>query len=173
MEGLPAELPQEIVCHLSGDDLDSVRLVNHELSAAANVFKYRTLRVPVSREGLDHLLYVFQQPALANCVREIIYPWGYLPTVAEPHACFVKEYFTIGGPDIEVDEIIQMAFIFVKWYKNKIMTTQTKLEDSGKCVAALEAAIPRMSNIRILQPGYCRVALCDEFDKWREIMTGT
>ncbi|KAL7271256.1 hypothetical protein RUND412_006001 [Rhizina undulata] len=162
MEGLPTEILQEIVGHLSRGDLDSVRLVNHELSTAANVFKYRTLRVPVSRKGLDNLLYVSEQPALAQCVREIIYPRRYLPPVTEP--CL--GYYL--NPDSE-----EMAQFFVNWYNNEIYTAQTELEDSGESVAALEAALPRMSNIRILQPGFCPDCLGNEFDKWRGILTGS
>ncbi|KAL7267964.1 hypothetical protein RUND412_009433 [Rhizina undulata] len=168
MEGLPAEILQEIVGHLSTDDLDSVRLVNHELSAAANVFKYRTLRVPVSRKGLDHL-YVSQQPALANCVREIFYPWGHLPPVAFPASGDLTEY---NLPLWKLMKVIQKGYDFVKWY-NKMYTTQTELEDSGESVAALEAALSRMSNIRVLQPGFCLDHPGDEFDKWRGTLTGT
>ncbi|KAL7266984.1 hypothetical protein RUND412_010447 [Rhizina undulata] len=147
MERLPAEILQEIVGHLSGDDLDSVRLVSRELSGVANLFKFRTLRVPLSRKGLKHLLFVSQQPALAYCVREIIYPWGYLPPVAE-YELFELPY-------------TKFARILAKWYNKKLYTTQTKLEDSRECVAALEAALPRsLDSVR------------DAFDKWRGIQIG-
>ncbi|KAL7269777.1 hypothetical protein RUND412_007543 [Rhizina undulata] len=130
---------QEIVGHLSGDDLDSVRLVSRELSVVAAVFKYRTLRVPVSLKGLKHLLFVSQQPALAYFFREIIYPWGYLPPLEPAYGSSLAQ-------------LTQYASIFVKWYNKKLYSPQTMLENFGECVAALEAALPRMSNIRALQP---------------------
>ncbi|KAL7275301.1 hypothetical protein RUND412_001761 [Rhizina undulata] len=117
MESLPAEILQEIVGHLSGDDLDSVRLVSRELSGVAAVSKFRTLRVPVNRKGLKHLLFVSQQPALADCVREIIYPSGYLPPVAAFKSSSL--FFTKYGSSLDVAEVIQVARIFVEWYKKK------------------------------------------------------
>ncbi|KAL7265969.1 hypothetical protein RUND412_011501 [Rhizina undulata] len=179
MEGLPAEILQEIVGYLSReDDLDSVRLVNHKLSSAANLFKYRTLRVPVSRKGLDHLLYVSQQPALANCIRKIIYPWGHLSPVVNvedvPRVPDEPSYDLEYNARIsEIAEILGLAPIFQEWYNNKVYTTQTVLEDSGECVAALEAALPRMPNIRVLQPGFCRDDIVREFYEWRGTLTGT
>ncbi|KAL7271255.1 hypothetical protein RUND412_006000 [Rhizina undulata] len=181
MEGLPAEILQEIVGHLSRGDLDSVRLVNHELSAAANVFKYGTLRVPVSRKGLDDLLYVSQQPALAYCVREIVYPWRHLPPLVEPSSRYGRYDYVSDDPSVvymndpisEFNEIFDMADIFVKWYNDKIYTPQTELENSGECVEAMEAALTRMSNIRILQPGFCADDFEVEFEKWCGTLTGT
>ncbi|KAL7272204.1 hypothetical protein RUND412_005000 [Rhizina undulata] len=166
MESLPAEILQEIVGHLSGDDLDSVRLVNRELSGIATVFKYRTLRVSVSRKGLDHLLFVSQRPALAYCVREIIYPWGYLPPVSRRHS---RTLSTKYGSSLDIAEVLGVARVFAKWYSEKVYATQTKLEDSGECFAFLEAALPRMSNIRVLRPFFCQGlnSVRGVFDKWR------
>ncbi|KAL7267798.1 hypothetical protein RUND412_009598, partial [Rhizina undulata] len=111
MECLPVEILQEIVGHLPEKDLNSVRLVNHGLSAASNVFKYRILRVRVSRQGLNHLLYVSQQPALAHCVREIIYPYHHLPQIFERFwGDSSEEDFGIEYP--EIWESIGLAFIF-------------------------------------------------------------
>ncbi|KAL7266572.1 hypothetical protein RUND412_010879 [Rhizina undulata] len=172
MESLPTEIIQEIVGHLSGDDLDSVRLVSRELSVVAAVFKYRTLRVPVSRKGLKHLLLVSQQPALASCVREIIYPSSCLPPVAEYESAELP--FTKYGSSLDIAEVLQMARVFAKWYNKKMYSPQTKLEDSGECVAALEAALPRMSNIRVLQPCFYQGldSVRDAFDKWRGTQIG-
>ncbi|KAL7267615.1 hypothetical protein RUND412_009788 [Rhizina undulata] len=72
MDGLPAEILQEIVGYLSEEDLDSVRLVNYKLPTAANVFKYRVLRVRITRKGLNHLLYVSQHPELARSTWKIL-----------------------------------------------------------------------------------------------------
>ncbi|KAL7270612.1 hypothetical protein RUND412_006678 [Rhizina undulata] len=161
MESLPTEIIQEIVGHLSGDDLDSVRLVSRELSVVAAVFKYRTLRVPVSRKGLKHLLLVSQQPALASCVREIIHPWGYLPPVEPAYGSSLAKF-------------TRYVSIFVKWYNKKLYSPQTKLEDSGECVTALEAALPRMSNIRVIQPFFSQDIenVKGAFDKWCKAQTG-
>ncbi|KAL7274615.1 hypothetical protein RUND412_002478 [Rhizina undulata] len=175
MGGLPAEILQDIVGHLSGDDLDSVRLVNHEFSAAANVFKYRALRVSVSRKGLDHLLYVSQQLALANCVREIIYPWGYLPSLAQPSSREFLRSQRENRPIPELVAILRMARHFVKWHNHKIYTRQAELEDSGECVAALEAALPRMPHIRFLQPSFSPNfdSFLDKIDEWRGTLTSS
>ncbi|KAL7266727.1 hypothetical protein RUND412_010715 [Rhizina undulata] len=170
MDRLPAEILQEIVGYLPEQDLDSVRLANHKLSAAANVFKYRVLRVRVSRQGLDHLLYVSQQPALARCVREIVYPWHHLLPLLEP--------WTNKGPvnlqkidSSSFEEYVQLASIFLEWYNKTIYASQVEVEESGESVAALEVALPRMSNVRVLSPGICISDLRDEFYKWRGTLT--
>ncbi|KAL7268641.1 hypothetical protein RUND412_008727 [Rhizina undulata] len=173
MESFPTEILQEIVGHFSGDDLDSVRLVSRELSVVAAAFKYRTLRVPMARKGLKHLLFVSQQPALAHCVREIIYPWGYLLPVAIWES--TELLFTEYDSSLDVAEANQVARIFVNWYNKKLCTKQTKLEGSGECVAALEATLPRMSNIRVLQPCFYNQGLDsvrDAFEKWRKTQIG-
>ncbi|KAL7273630.1 hypothetical protein RUND412_003505 [Rhizina undulata] len=148
MKNLPAEILQEIVGLLFGDDLDSVRLVSRELSGVATEFKYRTL-----------------------CV-SIIYPWGYLPPVREWNSPRLSA--TKYGSSLDIAKVMEVARIFVKWYNKNLYTTQTKLEDSGECVAALEAAFLRMSNIRVLQPFFCQClnSVRGAFDKWRRIQTG-
>ncbi|KAL7266728.1 hypothetical protein RUND412_010716 [Rhizina undulata] len=165
MERLPLEILQEIVGYLPEQDLNSVRLVNHGLSAVANVLKYRVLRVRVSRQGLDHLLYVSQQPALARRVREIIYPWHHLRPLLEPDADADLDDVEIESSTLE--EYFQLASNFLEWYNKTIYAAQLELENSGECVDTLEAALSRMSNVRVLSPGICIMDLSDEFCKWR------
>ncbi|KAL7274616.1 hypothetical protein RUND412_002479 [Rhizina undulata] len=68
-----------------------------------------------------------------------------------------------------------MVSHFVKWYNHKICARQTELEDSGECVAALEAALPRMPHIQVLQPSFnpTRLGLMEKIDEWRGTLTGT
>ncbi|KAL7270099.1 hypothetical protein RUND412_007203 [Rhizina undulata] len=61
--------------------------------------------------------------------------------------------------------------MFPEWYNNTIYASQVELEDSRMCVMALKTALPRMSNIRRLSPGYDTMNLSDEFDIWRGTLT--
>ncbi|KAL7267614.1 hypothetical protein RUND412_009787 [Rhizina undulata] len=172
MEGLPAEILQQIVGYLSEEDLDSVRLVNHELSAAANVFKYRVLRVRITREGLDHLLHVSRQPELARCVREIAYPWCLSPPMN--HIDFldaVEEDLEALDPT-NIATLNRLSQEFVEWYFDTIYTAQLELENSRECVVALETALARMSNIRVLCPGYPCGRIKKKFNDWRRTLAG-
>ncbi|KAL7268743.1 hypothetical protein RUND412_008620 [Rhizina undulata] len=164
MECLPAEILQEIVGRLSENDLDSVRLVNHQLSAAANVFKYRVLRVPMSRQGLDHLLYVSQQPALAHCVREIVYPWRYITPYSVAEARIQEELPPYCN---QFTHLSQMAFLFVEWYNDTFYTPQVEVEDSGECITILKTALPRMPYIRRLCPGSHVEHITNQYGKWQ------
>ncbi|KAL7275013.1 hypothetical protein RUND412_002077 [Rhizina undulata] len=124
MESLPTEILREIVGYLPEKDLNSVRLVNHKLSAAANVYKYRILRVCANREGLSHLLYVSEKPELARCVREMYYPWNLLPAKNDPFPSDVfendlEDFMATDGPidPAEIATLIHLASVFLEWYQ--------------------------------------------------------
>ncbi|KAL7275002.1 hypothetical protein RUND412_002066 [Rhizina undulata] len=177
MERLPTEILHEIMGCLPETDIDSVRFVNHELSAVANVLKHRVLRVCATREGLNHLLYVSQQPELARCVHEIVYPWNLLPTWNDSVSPDEFEMFVLDGRiDLsELDMYIHLTSAFLGWYDDNIFTPQLELEDSGDCIAALENGLSRMSNIRVLCPGQLDngLATSDKFDDWTIILAGS
>ncbi|KAL7267421.1 hypothetical protein RUND412_009999 [Rhizina undulata] len=158
MEHLPVEILHEVVSYLPADDLDSMRLVSHGLSAADNVFKYRVLHVSATRESLNHLLCVSRQPEMALCVREIVYPWQHVSPIEE--AMEVPEDWDI----VQHATFTAIAAVFWNWYNAKY-TTQLDLEDSGECAVALEKALSRIPNIRVLCQGY--TSNITRFDEWK------
>ncbi|KAL7265911.1 hypothetical protein RUND412_011560 [Rhizina undulata] len=99
MDIIPNEILQEIFSYLLSFDLDKVRLVNHMFCTTANIFKFRALHVCISREGLDDLLNISRKPELAQCVREITYPFCRLPLAKL--AYFDEEEFEEGDFDEE------------------------------------------------------------------------
>ncbi|KAL7273242.1 hypothetical protein RUND412_003927 [Rhizina undulata] len=133
MDALPAEILQEIVSYLFEPDLNSLRLVNHNLSAAATIFKFQALHVRKTRRGLENLLNVSRQPELARCVREITYPHRHLvPTRQRGRSSPFWPY-----------ELCTMRFC--DWYREKYVA-QIELENSGQCVPALKSSLSRMAN---------------------------
>ncbi|KAL7272866.1 hypothetical protein RUND412_004314 [Rhizina undulata] len=159
MDTLPNEIYREIVSYLFGPDLASLRLVNHNLSAAATIFKFRSLNVRMTRRGLDNLLNVSRHPELARCVREITYPHHHL-------------VLTRGGLESiassAIRELMRKSFTtrFFHWY-NENYAAQIKLENSGECVLTLETALSTMANVRAIIPGYFEFNALEElYGKW-------
>ncbi|KAL7266178.1 hypothetical protein RUND412_011284 [Rhizina undulata] len=175
MNALPVEVLQEIASYLFGSDLISLRLINHKLSAIANIFKFRALHVRVTRRALDNLLNVSRQPELARCVREITYPYRRLAPMQNPW------YSSFDCPfDPEVDFTAYNWFLgawrlmtmFCELYHKKYVT-QIELEDSGECVRTLETALSRMANIRAIILGHKthdNFSIRFEFEKWLETL---
>ncbi|KAL7271652.1 hypothetical protein RUND412_005578 [Rhizina undulata] len=170
MDTLPAEILQEIVSYLFGSDLNSLRLVNRSLSAAASIFKFRALYVRVTRRGLENLLNVSRQPGLARCVREITYPHGRLNPRKLPPFGDIDVRFRRRSVLPEKERLEKM---FYNWY-NENYTAQIELEESGECVRALETAFSRMPNIRTIIPGHNSIFnYRSDFEKWCRTLTET
>ncbi|KAL7273321.1 hypothetical protein RUND412_003836 [Rhizina undulata] len=144
MDRLANKILQKILSHLSASDLASVRLVSRRFSAAATIFKFRLLRVRINRKGLDNLLDISRKLELAECVREIIYPFGRLPLLELPNLDEEEQYIT-----------------------------QIELEECGECVRTLSTALSRMPNIRGITSGYSNSGLMmrDMFKTWLKTFT--
>ncbi|KAL7271845.1 hypothetical protein RUND412_005372 [Rhizina undulata] len=175
MEGLPAEVLQEVVSYLSDAELDSMRLASRYLSSVANVFKFRTLQVRITREGLDLLMQISGKPELARCVHKITYPYRRLAPMQEP---FMDPDHNINlainvlhlNPS-EAADTQNLALMFFQWYRNRY-ATQLELEESGNCAEALEIALSKMFNVRVICPGFNNPSIRDEYELWRhEILT--
>ncbi|KAL7272455.1 hypothetical protein RUND412_004742 [Rhizina undulata] len=165
MNALPAEILQEIVSYLIGPDLDSLRLVSRRLSAVAAIFKFRALRVCVTRRGLDNLLNVSRQPELARYVREITYPHNLLAPM--PESNLVEDQRYPGEPS----EYKPFLTRFFEWC-NDHYVAQAELENSGECLRTLETALPRMANIRVIIPGHFNYSVHSElYRKWLRTLT--
>ncbi|KAL7275050.1 hypothetical protein RUND412_002016 [Rhizina undulata] len=169
MEALPAEILEEIVGYLFGSDLNSLRLVNRTLSAAANIFKFRALHVRLTRSELDNLLNISRQPALACCVREITYPHALLAPMKEP---FLDDQDWYRERSFFSD-YKSFTKMFFKWY-NDHYKAQTEIAKSGESIQTLETALSRMANIRTIIPGqFNHNARCELFGKWYRTLTET
>ncbi|KAL7269132.1 hypothetical protein RUND412_008215 [Rhizina undulata] len=166
IDDVPPKILQEIVSYLFGSDLDSLRLVNYKLSAVANIFKFRALKVPVTRTGLDNLLKISRQPELALCVREITYPHDRLAPMEEPELD-EGEY---DGSDITFVDIKLLTTSFFHWYTYNY-DAQIELEVSGEYVRTLESALLGMPNIRVIIPGHNSHDIEIEFTKWKGTLT--
>ncbi|KAL7272864.1 hypothetical protein RUND412_004312 [Rhizina undulata] len=134
MDAVPAEILQEIVGYLSGPGLNSLRLVNRTLCAAANIFKFRALYVRATRKGLDHLLNVSRQPELARCVREITYPHDHLAPMQGPYFENLPSLYMDPSEFLELE---RLAMSFFDWYTEKHVV-QLELQDSGDLQLELE-----------------------------------
>ncbi|KAL7269584.1 hypothetical protein RUND412_007747 [Rhizina undulata] len=157
MDRLPSEILQEIVSYLFASDLDSMRLVSRRFSAIANIFKFRSLRVRVSRKELDNLLNISQQPHLAKCVREITYPFDRLASVElDQSSDGILEKFWI---------VKVLAKQFFHWCMEKYVA-QIELEVSEECLRALETAFSRMPNIKVIVPSYNTFVMRSKFKSW-------
>ncbi|KAL7267811.1 hypothetical protein RUND412_009589 [Rhizina undulata] len=165
MDRLPNEILQEIVSHLFASDLDSMRLVSRGFSAAANIFKFRALRVRVTRKGLDNLLNISRHPHLAQCVREITYPFDRLTRLKSP--CLEEDDLPY-PPGSLLGAIKDLAKSFFWWYMERYIA-QIDLEKSGECARSLETAISKMANIRTVITGY-NFDMHGEFHHWRKTL---
>ncbi|KAL7273241.1 hypothetical protein RUND412_003926 [Rhizina undulata] len=161
MDAFSAEILQEIVSYLFGSDLNSLRLVNHHLSAAATIFKFQALHVRKTRRGLENLLSVSRQRELARYVREITYPYGYL--VPMP-----------GGLESSASSgNMSPKTRFLDWY-NSSYVAQIELENSGECIPTLETALSKMGNIRAIIPGHYESEAHDAlYGRWLSTLTET
>ncbi|KAL7274922.1 hypothetical protein RUND412_002144 [Rhizina undulata] len=167
MDRLPSEILNEIVNYLFVRDLNSMRLVSRRVSATANIFKFRAIHVRVSRKGLNNLLNISRQSHLAQCVREITYPFNRLALVKSSN---LHNYRPIGKYD-RVEMAINLAKKFFHWYMKKYVA-QIELEESGECVRALETAFSRMPIIKVIVPGYNNFVIGREFNSWRKTLNG-
>ncbi|KAL7267577.1 hypothetical protein RUND412_009831 [Rhizina undulata] len=87
MDTLPTEILLDIGSYLTGADTSSLRLVNRKLSATATILKSQALHVRATLRRLDNLVNISRQPALAQCVREITYPYDCLAQMCK-QPCF-------------------------------------------------------------------------------------
>ncbi|KAL7272376.1 hypothetical protein RUND412_004824 [Rhizina undulata] len=143
MDTVPTEILREIISYFPDrSDLNSLRLVNRKMSAAANIFKFRALKVRVTRKGLDNLLNISRQPELALYVREITYPHCRLAPMQNPYLEAVKLYMD----QKQFLAVEWLAATFFDWYTDSY-DAQIGLEESGECVRILESALSRMLNI--------------------------
>ncbi|KAL7276577.1 hypothetical protein RUND412_000419 [Rhizina undulata] len=159
MDSLANEILREIFSYLCASDLDSVRLVSRRFSATANIFKFRTLHVRISRKGLNNLLNISRQPELARCVRQITYPFCRLPMVQS--AYFDEEHGA--GRVVTPPQLGDMGIfskMFFDWYTANYIA-QFQLEESGESVQILQDALSKMPNIKVIISGYYDV---DNFD---------
>ncbi|KAL7269009.1 hypothetical protein RUND412_008341 [Rhizina undulata] len=165
MDLLPAEILKEIVSYLFGADLISLRLVNHNLSGAATIFKFRSLNVRMTRRGLENLLNVSRQPELARCVREITYPHGYLVPTR------MQDEDTLDPIVPSANESFPTRFF--EWYNDNYVA-QIELQNSGEFVPTLETALSKMGNVRVIIPGYYNYDAHDELcGRWFRTLTET
>ncbi|KAL7266878.1 hypothetical protein RUND412_010556 [Rhizina undulata] len=116
MNRIPNKILQEIVSNLPASDLGSVRLVSQRFSAAANIIKFRSLRVRVTRKGLDNLLNISRQLDLAQCVREITYPFDRLTLVTSPCLEMDVTHHLYRSP---LGKVKDLARGFYWWYRGK------------------------------------------------------
>ncbi|KAL7272692.1 hypothetical protein RUND412_004488 [Rhizina undulata] len=170
MDGLSNQIMQEIVSHLCSSDIDSVRLVSRKFSAIANIFKFRALRVRISRKGFDSILNISRHPELAQCVREITYPFGHLSPIEELHSTNEDRV------DTGIRRLAHSVSMFFEWYNyREKFAVQIELEESGECVHTLQTVLLRMPNVRAIKLGNCdlRCILRNEFKNWRKMLTHT
>ncbi|KAL7276575.1 hypothetical protein RUND412_000417 [Rhizina undulata] len=161
MDNIPNEILEEIVSYLFPHYINSARLVNRRFSAIANIFKFRALNVAVSRKELDNLISISQQPDLAQCVREITYPFGRLALIIWP-------FFEGFDMEVKPPHIVDLEYfveLYCVWYAENC-NAQMELLESGECIRALETAVSKMPNIRIVTPCYKNLGLHKDFEMW-------
>ncbi|KAL7268731.1 hypothetical protein RUND412_008632 [Rhizina undulata] len=169
MDALPAEILHEIMSYLIffGPAVNSLRLVNRKLSAAATIFKFRSLKVRVTRRGLENLLNVSRQPELARCVREITYPHALLAPMQESRLDDEEWY---REPSLFTD-FKPFTTRYFECY-NDHYKEQTELQNSGESIQTLETALSRMANIRAIIPGKFNYDAHHEiFGNWRRALS--
>ncbi|KAL7271671.1 hypothetical protein RUND412_005547 [Rhizina undulata] len=137
MDRLPSEILQEIVSYLFASDLDSMHLVSRRFST------------------IDNLLNISQQPHLAQCVREITYPFDRLAPVELDQSNYIMY---VAAPK-------KLAKEFFHWYIEKYVA-QIELEASEECLRALETAFSRMPIIKVIVPSYDSFVMRREFKSW-------
>ncbi|KAL7269799.1 hypothetical protein RUND412_007519 [Rhizina undulata] len=116
-----------------------------------------------------HLLYVSQKPALAHCVREIIYPWRYIASYSVMVDLARYRDEDLWGYRLNRDDYAQLSQLssrFAKWHHDTFYTPQVELEESGECVTIFETALPRMPDIRRFCPGVHFPQPDRQYDKW-------
>ncbi|KAL7271427.1 hypothetical protein RUND412_005814 [Rhizina undulata] len=171
MDRLPSEILREIAGCLDRPDFGSLRLANHRLSAVATVFKFRALRIHVTRKSLDSLVNISRQPELARCVREIVYPCCRLAPLPEPYVRIDPNAEDLPNSSAaEIGPLDRASTMFFQWY-NRQYNAQVELEDSGKCVKTLETALGSMTNIRVVVAGHSNLTIRSEFNRWRRELT--